>query len=186
VEAESNDKRLQRFLRHFERDFSALAQFIARWLPKEPLDRPLWHVGKSNVNVLMLAIAYRGIAVPLMWTVMEKKGNSNTDERITLLKRFLQLLGQHRIAYLTADREFRGREWLNFLITASIPFRLRIPNNTRLKTRYRNRSLPATRLFPLNVGEVMTFKQPRAVWGIPVYLGAVPTSSEHAIIIANT
>jgi len=190
VEAESNYKRLQRFFRHFEMDFSALARLMARWLPEEPwvlcLDRTLWQVGKSNVNVLMLAIAYRGIAVPLMWTVMEKKGNSNTDERITLLKRFVQLFGQHRIAYLTADREFRGREWLNFLITASIPFRLRIPNNTRLKNRYRNRSFKATHLFPLKVGEVMTFKQPRAVWGIPVYLGAVRTPSEHAIIIANT
>jgi hypothetical protein len=36
VEAESNDKRLQRFLRHFEMDLGALAQFIARGLPEEP------------------------------------------------------------------------------------------------------------------------------------------------------
>jgi hypothetical protein len=68
---------------------------------------------------------------------------------------------------------------------ASIPFRLRIPNNTRLKNRHRNRSFPAARLFPLKVGEVMTFKQPRGVWGIPIYLGAVRTPSEHAIIIAR-
>lgn len=42
-----------------------------------------------------------------------------------------------------------------------------------------------TRLFNLKVGEVMILKRPRSIWTIPVYLGAVRTPNEHAIIIAN-
>ena len=102
VEAESNYKRLQRFFRHFEMDFKALTHLIAGWLPPTPwvlcLDRTHWQVGKTSMNILMLAVAYRGIAIPLMWTVMNKKGNSHTDERIALLERFIHLLG-HRLSY---------------------------------------------------------------------------------------
>ena len=102
VEAESNYKRLQRFFRHFEMDFKALTHLITGWLPPTPwvlcLDRTHWQVGKTSMNILMLAVAYRGIAIPLMWTVMNKKGNSHTDERIALLERFIHLLG-HRLSY---------------------------------------------------------------------------------------
>ena len=69
VEAESNYKRLQRFFRHFQIDFESLARLIAQWLFKEPwvlcLDRSQWQIGQTPVNVLMLAVAYQGIAIPL-------------------------------------------------------------------------------------------------------------------------
>jgi hypothetical protein len=101
----SNYKRLQRFFRFFELDSEALAKLIARWLPCEPwvlcLDRTNWQIGSTRVNILMLAVAHRGIAVPLLWTMLDKKGNSHTDERIALMKRFIALFSMQRIAYLT-------------------------------------------------------------------------------------
>lgn len=189
VEVNSNYKRLQRFFRHFELNFDAIAQLIHRWLPCGKwvlcLDRTNWQIGTTVVNILVLAVAYRGIAIPLIWTCLDKTGNSNTKERITLLRRFIKLFGKERIAYLTADREFRGHDWLRYLISESIPFRIRIPNNTRVSNRYRNRTVPVTRLFSLTVGEVMVLRSARGVWGFQVYLGAVRTEQEHAIIIAN-
>ena len=189
VEAESNYKRMQRFFRFFKLDFDALAQLVGRWLPDEPwvlcLDRTNWQIGITDVNILVLAVAYRGIAVPVVWTFLAKKGNSNTDERITLIERFIKQFGKERIAYLTADREFRGKKWLQYLVHQKINIRLRIPNNTRVSNKHGNRMLPATRLFSLKVGEVMVLKQRRLVWGIPVYLGAVRTLDEHAIIIST-
>ena len=189
VEVESNYKRLQRFFRHFELDFEAIAQLIQRWLPCRGgilcLDRTNWQIGTTNVNILVLAVAYRGIAIPLIWTCLDKKGNSNTKERITLLERFIKLFGKERIAYLTADREFRGHDWLRYLVSEQIPFRIRIPNNTRVSNRHRNQTIPVTRLFPLRVGEVMVLQSARWVWGIRVFLGAVRTEEEHAIIITE-
>lgn len=190
VEVDSNYKRLQRFFRHFEFDFDAIAQLIQRWLPSGKwilcLDRTNWQIGTTNVNILVLAVAYRGIAIPLCWLFLNKKGNSNTKERITLLERFIKRFGQERIAYLTADREFRGYDWLRYLVSEQIPFRIRIPNNTRVSNRYRNQTVPVTRLFPLRVGEVMVLQSARRVWGIQVFLGAIRTEEEHAIIMANT
>ena len=37
--------------------------------------------------------------------MLEKKGNSNTDERIELLEEVTTLFPERKIAYLTADRE---------------------------------------------------------------------------------
>jgi hypothetical protein len=96
------------------------------------------------------------------------------------------IFGKERIAYLTADREFRGKEWLLYLALEKLDVRLRIPNNTRVfnKHRNRNKTLPVTRLFSIKVGEVMLLRQPRFIWGISVYLGATRTQDEHVIIIS--
>lgn len=189
VEVDSNYKRLQRFFRQVELDFEAIAQLISRWLPDGEwilcLDRTNWQIGTTNVNVLVLAVASRGIAIPLIWTGLNKKGNSNTKERITELERFIKQWGKKRIAYLTADREFRGHDGLQYLISEQIPFRVRIANNTRVPNRHRNQTVPVTRLFRLRVGEIMVLSSARRVWGIGVYLGAVRTPEELAVIIAD-
>ncbi len=43
-----------------------------------------------------------------------------------------------KIAYLTADREFKGKDWLQFLVDEKIPFCVRIPNNTQVWNKHRN------------------------------------------------
>lgn len=186
---DSNYKRLQRFFRHFELDFDALAKLMAKWLPDEPwivcLDRTHWKIGISNVNILVLAVAYKGIAVPLLWTFLDKQGNSNTAERIELVNRFLKLFGCKRIAYLTGDREFKGQQWLSYLKVEKIPFRIRITHNTQVENRAQNSVFAVTRLFPIKVGEDMVLNKPRTVWGHSVYIGATRTQDEYVIIISN-
>ncbi len=75
----------------------------------------------------MLGVVHQGIAFPLLWTLLDKRGNSNSDERMDLLERFETLFPVAEIAYLTADREFIGKEWLSYLlIDKPIPVRIRI------------------------------------------------------------
>ena len=47
--------------------------------------------------------------------MMDKRGNSNTQDRIDLLNRFKRIAGEDSIAHLMADREFVGNEWLGYL-----------------------------------------------------------------------
>ena len=63
----------------------------------------------------MLAVATRRFRVPLMWTVLDKAGNSNTQERVALMQRYLALFVADSVRLLLADREFIGLKWLNFL-----------------------------------------------------------------------
>ena len=87
------------------------------------LDRTNWKWGKKDINILMLSVVYKGIAIPLFWDLLPKRGNSNTLERITLIKRYIEQFGNNKIAFLLADREFVGEKWLEWLQSQRIfPF----------------------------------------------------------------
>jgi len=68
-------------------DFRLFAVFLSRLIPSDDdswlltMDRTNWKVGKVDINILMLAVAYKGVAFPLLWELLPKQGNSNTEER---------------------------------------------------------------------------------------------------------
>lgn len=90
------------------------------------LDRTNWKIGVRHVNLLVLAVSTKRFRVPLMWTVLDRAGHSNTAERVALMQRYLALFGPDTIRALLADREFIGLEWLNFLAAKNIPFAIRV------------------------------------------------------------
>ena len=112
---ESAYKRLQRFLKDFSPNLDILAYFLAG-LCKIPapwnlsMDRTNWKLGKKHLNILMLSIVAPGITFPLMWVVLQKQGkgkagNSNINERIQILERFIKIFGAQNCRNLFADRE---------------------------------------------------------------------------------
>lgn len=127
----SKYRRLQRFFQHVRLDQAVIAALVIRMLklarPKcLALDRTNWKIGRHDVNILMLAIVTRRFRVPLFWVVLGHQGNSNTAQRIALLKQYLALFEPGSIELLLADREFIGAEWFKFLIEAKIPFAIRV------------------------------------------------------------
>ena len=181
---ESSYRRIQRFFQAFDIDQSLIPLLVVRLLPLEAkwvlcLDRTNWKFGTVNLNFLVLAIAYQGMAVPLYWSLLDKRGNSNTKERIRLLRRFVKQFGAARIQCLTADREFIGAWWLRFLRKHHIPFRLRIRHNTTVPMRRGSRKQAASRFFrnaPL--GEARLLPSPRCIWGSSVYVIGVRLAHE--------
>ncbi len=96
------------------------------------MDRTNW-LGRRDVNILMIGIVNRAIAIPVCWRVLDKAGNSNTKERIAILEHVLRHFRVDKIASLLADREFIGDAWLAWLQEKAIPFHIRIRKiaNTR-------------------------------------------------------
>ncbi len=91
----SNYKRLQRFFKDYDLEYAVIARVIVTLMDiPEPwilsLDRTEWSFGQIRFNILMLAVVHQGVAYPLMWEFLAKKGNSNSEERIDLLGRFSQ------------------------------------------------------------------------------------------------
>ena len=68
------------------------------------LDRTNWKVGETHVNILVLAVATRHSQAPLMWTVLDRPGNSGAPERIALIERYIATFGKDSIGMLLADR----------------------------------------------------------------------------------
>lgn len=144
AQIDSNFKRLQRFFRSFELDYSLIARTIVRIMDiPQPwvlsTDRTEWSFGKTRFNILMLGIVHNGVAYPLVWEMLDKKGNSHSDERMDLIDRFRTIFPDAEIAYLTGDRELVGKQWLTYLlIEPIIPFRLRIKKAIALTMAKRN------------------------------------------------
>ena len=84
------------------------------------------------INFLVLSVVHGGIAFPLFWQLLAKRGNSNTQERIELLGQFLKVVGSDKIDCLVADREFIGAEWFAWLRANHIPFYIRIRHDMKV------------------------------------------------------
>jgi len=127
----SSYRRLQRFFQFVRLDEDWLAQLIVRLLKLNPpwilcMDRTNWKIGRSNVNILMLAVVTRRVRIPLMWTMLDKQGTSNMQERIALMRRYLDIFGPGSIRHFLADREFIGPEWIEFLLQNNVLFSIRV------------------------------------------------------------
>lgn len=140
VRIASTYRRLQRFFQHvtLPEDWAALV--IMRLLGLKGswylcLDRTNWKVGRSDVNLLVLAVVTSRFRVPLMWTVLSSSGNSSTEERISLIQRYLDLFGPETIRFLLADREFIGLTWLSFLSQNKVRFAIRVRETLMVTTR---------------------------------------------------
>jgi hypothetical protein len=134
AKVESKLRRIQRFFASFIVDTNLISTIIFSLLPEKPpyrlcFDRTNWKYGKANINFLMISIAYRGVAIPIMWTMLPKRGNSNTIERKEIVHRFIDLFGEDCIDSFLADREFIGDEWFRDLIHTKISFYIRIREN---------------------------------------------------------
>lgn len=188
AKVDSKYKRLQRLFKEVTVDFSVVAQVIASWLPEGlfilTMDRTNWQIGQWSINILYLAIVYQGIAIPILWSYLPKKGNSNTAERIALMTRFVAIFGVAKIDYLAADREFIGARWITYLTENNIKFRIRIKANTRIN-RQRGSTAPVKNFFrSLPINRVMALKNQRHLWGHQLYVtGMRLVSGEYLIII---
>lgn len=187
---ESNYKRIVRFFRFFEVCYKTIALLIVKMVGIEKpwvivTDRTEWGYGKSWINILTLGIAYKGVAFPICWKILNKKGNSNTEERIELIEEFISIFGVNSIKFIAADREFIGQKFFSYLIIKKIDFRIRIKENTKVNNG--NGGLVEVRkLFAhLAINSPLVLKRKRPIWSISLYLtGMRLQDGQYLILVA--
>lgn len=187
---QSHYKRVQRFLRFFELPYAQVARFVARLLGVPApwvitLDRTDWYLGETPLNVMVIGIVYRGVAFPVLWTILEKKGCSDTEERIALVQEFGRVFGYASIRYLCADREFIGKDWFAWLRSQRVDFRIRVRENTKVQNG-RGQLVQAWRLFrSQRIGQALVIPRARSIWGWPLFLtGLRLPSGEYVIVVS--
>lgn len=174
--ADSSLRRLQRFIAGFDLCCDLIARLIFGLLPEKTglklvIDRTNWQFGEQNINIFMLGIAYRNVAFPLMFTMLDKKGNSSSEERIALVERFIRLFGKDCIDCITADREFVGEKWIGYLNRERLRYYIR--NNFKVLLPHKGETIPVSWLFNrLGVGESMHYPKFVEINGRYCYLSA--------------
>ena len=190
AQTDSHYKRLQRFFRHYEVDYAKIAQAVVALMAiPEPwtltIDRTEWQFGECTFNMLMLGVVHEGVAFPLVWCLLDKRGNSNSMERMKLFDQFLEYFRERDIACLSADREFVGKAWFEYLLGEPLtPFRIRIRENHTLKQG--RQSLKVKVLFQdLPVGQHKVLRHKRQLWGHWVYIAALRLEDGSLLVIAT-
>ncbi len=174
AQRESNERRLQRFFSGFKLNLDAFAQLLLGLVPCQEklvitLDRTHWQVGSVHLNILLCGVAHEGVAFPIVWRLLGKRGNSSQAERAALLSRLLHVIPRERIAVVLADREFISEAWFETLSTAGIPFVIRIRKNAKVTSRGCTKNAEQW-LAPLGIGEVQRRKRRVVVYGQRVIL----------------
>lgn len=163
----------------FDFPMRMISIFIFSILPEKKhlilvLDRTNWKFGNSNINILMLGICYKNIALPIMFKMLDKRGNSDTNERIELLTQFIDWFGKDCIDCLLADREFIGHHWLDFLNKTKIRYYIRLRNNFKVFRFDKNEETPVFWLFNrLRVGEFLHHPKIVKINGVECYVSGM-------------
>ena len=191
ADIDSHYRRLQRFFKHVQLQAARIAQFVLAFLPDAPytlaLDRTQWMLARVPINFLVLSVVHGGIAFPLFWQLLAKRGNSNTQERIELLGQFLKVVGSDKIDCLVADREFIGAEWFAWLRANHIPFYIRIRHDMKV-SRTTGALSPARNFFrkPSPFDRKCSLIGPRLVCGHWLWVtGMHLPSGAYLIVVSN-
>ena len=93
--------RIQRFMTDFDLPMKTVSVSVFNLLPFKDdlvmvLDRTNWKFGTKNINILMLGVSYKNAAFPLMFKMLDKRGNSDTEGRIDLIKKYIVWFGKPR------------------------------------------------------------------------------------------
>jgi transposase len=135
---ESCYRRFQNFFLNGTLPLGALGRFILGKIPKPSegwvlsMDRTNWKHGKRHINILTIGVVVNKVAIPIVWKTLPqktKRGNSNTAQRIAILKKLLGIIKPEEVRVLAMDREFGGKEWIEWLNDKGIGYVLRIKSN---------------------------------------------------------
>ena len=191
AEIASRYRRFQRFFSEVRFDYDALARFIMLMFDfgQQPyyltLDRTNWKWGKKNLNLLVLAVVYKGAAVPVYWLVLNKQGNSNQRERIALMKRFIRQFGRQHIEGILGDREFIGKAWWKWLNQQNITFVMRMKANQHYQDKHGVERGVHSLFRSLARDQGRVLRKTRHVSGQPVYLSGLRLDSGELLILAS-
>ncbi len=186
----SRYKRILRFFSGAKVDFPLVAKWIFKLFVSDKkiylaIDRTNWYWGKGKINMLTLAIAYEGMAIPILWTFMNKAGNAKASEHRAIINRFVKLFGTACIAGVLGDREFASGDLFKWLNKKKIPFYIRIKEDSLVRIKGKE-IYKAKKIFRnLKLKEKSVFQIDIELYDAKVYLAGSRSERGELMIVAT-
>ncbi len=135
IQLRSRVKKIQRFLSLNQFEIKKLwFPILIAWVEQAwnleqsielVIDRSQWRA----INLLMVSIVYQQRAIPVYFTLLDNKGNSNLTQQQQVLLPVFRLLKDYKVTVL-GDREFCGVELGRWLLEVpKVNFSLRLKKN---------------------------------------------------------
>ncbi|WP_158665948.1 transposase [Francisella tularensis] len=162
-------------------DFDAITEFNVRQLlsPKSK-----FNFIKNNINILVFSAVYKGIAIPLYYK-LDHRGNSDSQTRIDLVKKFVNKFGKECIGSILGDREFIGKQWLTWLDSQQISYIIRIRNNSVIMDSNAGEPKVSKLFYSTSMHEHKNLTKLQQLGGIDVYLSGTRTNDGELFIVAS-
>jgi hypothetical protein len=167
----SNENRIQDFFREVDIDYQLVAVLLLNLLPTKAklricIDRTEWDFGTCQVNILMVLVGHGELQLPLFWELLDNKsGNSNSQDRINLLKRCFEVINKKRVGLVLGDREFVGHSWIKYLKDNNLNFIMRFPKQHLITDQAGNSWRVEQLVLPLDAPTWLTDVQVDGCWG---------------------
>jgi len=149
------------------------------------VDRTNWFWGKAKINILMIGIAYEGIAIPLCWKLLNKAGTASADEHKDMIETAIKIIGKSCIAGVLADREFASRALFKWFNRNKIAFYIRIKEGSQVLVGNKKFCIAKKLFNDLNPKTAKSFMMSVRVFKQKVYL-AGSRSERGELMIAAT
>ena len=185
---DSQYRKLQRFFLQWIFPWVDIGQLILTKIPKPKngyilsMDRTNWKFGKTHINILTVGIVVGKVAIPICWITLPqrtKRGNSHSKHRILVMKKVFKILNIQDIDFLAMDREFNGKEWLEWLNTNDLSWVLRIKRNTKVNGKHAHLH---------HLTKKVRNHQMQPIWGMKLYFGSKNIENgrtSHLYIVSN-
>lgn len=191
AEIDSRHKRCKRFFAKFTINFDVIARWIFTLFFCDikklyiTIDRTNWFFGKSKINILTLGVAYEGVAIPLVWNLLDKAGNATGKEHKAIIERFVSLFGKDCIEGVLGDREFASGELFEWLNLEKIPFYIRIKEDSIIHVKKKKICTAEKAFNDVNRRKTKVF--PMSIWlyGQKVYLAGSRSQGGELMIVAT-
>lgn len=159
---ESHYKRLTRFLVSFSIGnlWASVLAFGLELLDQNDwslcyLDATEWNIGKFSLHVLVLAIDYQGVAIPIYFQVYAHKGVLSEEKRVIFLEKAAIHLNLQAKTVI-ADREFIGNDYFLKFQELDINFISRIRKQMYKSNILGNRTYDSIKKKALKKGKAST------------------------------
>lgn len=189
----SRYRRIQRFFKDFDfelGDCAAIVMNLFDWGNEKPyllMDRTEWEYGKTWINILVVAVAYKRTAIPLGWVILPGRGNSSREARTRLLDAILSRVGVACFGGILADREFIGAGWFADLKERKLPFYIRVKEGADTVNE-RGQSVEVGWLFHhLKPGEQLELSRRRKLYGhqLKIWGARSPVDGQLMVVVSN-
>ncbi len=122
----------------------------------------------------------------MFWTVLDEKGCSDNAERREILEKFINEFGLESIRFVTADREFCSKEWLDYLVENEISYRLRIKANYQISNAGGELIRASKLCRTLKINDRRELKGRRKLWNNEVYVAVCKKEDGDNVLVISS
>ena len=144
-------------------------------------------IWQKRLQYIVLSCCLSRYSYPPFFAVLKdkKRGNSDYNDRIALIKQYIEAFGRDTIECILGDREFIGKNWITWLDENQIPYVIRIKENGQYISKKAGKLVKAASLFKSLQANTSKYLGKRSIGKTDPYMGHITglKTTNHQLVV---